>query len=103
VLSQYEVIGENAHFPTQYNEAVLVIGDNNDMTDLTLAQLGFIGEEEFLSLFPQGDQTVEDVKELMIPFDKVIGKKFMLNYNDAIYTESTEGTYVYDTKVRETN
>ncbi|MBO4939675.1 MAG: FtsX-like permease family protein [Clostridia bacterium] len=98
VLSQYDVIGENAHFPTKSSEAVLVIGSNNDMTDLTLAQLGFIGEEEFLSLFPQGDETMDDIEEVMIPFEKVIGKKFMLNYNDAIYTESTEGNYIYKYK-----
>ena len=77
---------------------MLVVGGNNDVTDLTLAQLGFIGEKQFLNLFPQGDETADDVDELMIPFDQVIGKKFMLNYNDAIYTPSTNpmGAYAYD-------
>lgn len=95
VLSQYDVIGENAHFPSNTHEAVLVIGSNNDMTDLTLAQLGFIGEEEFLSLFPQNGEKADDLEDLMIPFDQVIGKKFMLNYNDAIYTESDDPNYIY--------
>lgn len=98
VLSQYELLGNQGHFPTAFNEAVLVVGGNNDMTDLTLAQLGFIGEEEFLNLFPEEGEEVEDVEELMIPFDKIIGKQFMLNYNDAIYTPSTDPTseYVYN-------
>ena len=98
VLSQYELLGNQGHFPEKANEAVLVIGGNNDMTDLTLAQLGFIGEEEFLNLFPAEDEKVEDVEALMIPFDKIIGKKFMINYNDAIYTPSENplGEYVYD-------
>ena len=98
VLSQYELLGNQGHFPEKANEAVLVVGGNNDMTDLTLAQLGFIGEEEFLNLFPAEDEKVEDVEALMIPFDKIIGKKFMLNYNDAIYTPSENplGEYVYD-------
>jgi hypothetical protein len=55
VQSQYEVIAKNptskTGFPTSANEAVLVVGGNNDMTDLTLAQLGFIDEEDFLDLF----------------------------------------------------
>ena len=88
VLSQYEVIGEG-HFPKEANEAVLVVGDNNDITDLTLAQLGLLSERDFLALFPQEGETVEDVEEIQIPFDDIVGKKFMLNYNDAIYTENT--------------
>ena len=98
VLSQYELAGGKGHFPTQSNEAVLVIGGNNDMTDLTLAQLGFIGEEEFLALFPEEGETTDDLQELMIPFEKIIGKQFMLNYNDALYTEadpSSEYFYTY--------
>ena len=97
VLSQYELLGDQGHFPTAYNEAVLVVGGHNDMTDLTLAQLGFISEEEFLNLFPEDGEDVEDVEEMMIPFDKIIGKQFMLNYNDAIYTPSTDplSEYLY--------
>ena len=95
VLSQYELVGEQGHFPTQSNEAVLVIGGNNDMTDLTLAQLGFIGEKDFLSLFPKAGEKTEDVKEMMIPFDKILGKQFVLNYNDAIYTEADSSSEYY--------
>ena len=104
VMSQYELVGEG-HFPTSSNEAVLVVGGNNDMTDLTLAQLGFIGEEEFLNLFPEDGETEDDVEELMIPFDEVIGKEFMLNYNDAIYTPSSEPTsqYLYNYTGRRAN
>ncbi len=96
VKSQYDLVGENGYFPTSSNEAVLVIGGNNDMTDLTLAQLGFIGEEEFLQLFPQEGENVEDIEDTFIPFDKIIGKKFMLNYNDEVYTPAAaDGEYVY--------
>ncbi len=99
VLQQYDVIGgENSRFPTAANEAVLVVGSNNDMTDLTLAQLGFIGEEEFLSLFPEDGEKSDELKELMIPFDKILGKKFVLNHNDAVYTKATDpkATYMYE-------
>ena len=98
VLDQYDVI--DGHFPEKANEAVLVVGGNNDMTDLTLAQLGFIGEKEFLALFPQEGEEVGDSKdyETMIDFDQIVGKKFMLNYNDAVYTPATEPTseYLYE-------
>lgn len=98
VLSQYDLIGDS-RFPTSSNEAVLVIGDNNDVTDLTLARLGFLDEKEFLSLFPDATkgETVEDLEDIMIPFEKILGRQFMLNYNDAIYTEAdASSSYLYN-------
>ncbi len=88
VLSQYDVI--EGHFPQSANEAVLVIGSNNDVTDLTLAQLGFIAEYKFLDLFNP------DAKGDPIAFSSVIGKQFAMNYNDGIYTKTTTGKYLYD-------
>jgi len=99
VLSQYDLVGENSRFPQKSNEAVLVIGSKNDVTDLTLAQLGFISEEEFLSLFPQGDENADDSEsyETLIDFNKIIGKKYMLNYNDAVYTAAADDAeYLYE-------
>ncbi len=100
VLSQYEVVGEG-HFPKKANEAVLVIGDNNDMTDLTLAQLGFISEKDFLALFPQEGEKVEGTEkyETMIDFSDILGKQFVLNYNDAVYAPIENPTdYLYSYK-----
>ena len=96
VKEQYEVV--EGRFPQTANEAVLVVGENNDMTDLTLAQLGFIGEKEFLALFPQENEELGNSEkyETMIDFADIIGKPFMLNYNDAIYTQSTGTEYLYD-------
>ena len=95
VLSQYDIV--TGEFPKAANEAVLVIGGGNDIVDLTLAQLGFIGEEKFLSLFPQEDQKPEDVKAMMIPYEEILNKSYMLNYNNAIYTKSNNTSgYVYN-------
>lgn len=96
VLSQYDII--KGSFPTSANQAVLVIGGNNDVTDLTLAQLGLIDEELFMSLFPVEGQETSDYSETKtIDFEKIFGKKFMLNYNDAIYTEAeATGSYMFD-------
>ena len=99
VLSQYDLVGENSRFPSKSNEAVLVIGSKNDVTDLTLAQLGFINEKEFLALFPQGNESTGDNEkyETLIDFSKIIGKKYMLNYNDAVYKAAADDAeYLYD-------
>ena len=95
VLTQYDVI--KGEFPKAKNEAVLVIGDNNDMTDLTLAQLGMLSEQQFLSLFPQ-DGEEKETEAIQIPFDEIIGRAFMLNYNDAVFTASADPnpTYLFE-------
>ncbi len=102
VLSQYDVI--EGSFPTAANQAVLVIGDKNDMTDLTLAQLGFIGEKEFLALFPQSGEKDKELEALKIPFNTIVNKKFSLYYNDEIYQKAdVTSKYVYDYKGQRDN
>ena len=98
VLSQYDVVGDRGHFPTKSNEVALVVGGSNDITDLTLAQLGLIDEETFMSLFPVAGVENENFgKTQTIDFDELFNRKFMLNYNDAIYTEAAaESAYLFD-------
>ncbi len=91
VLSQYDVI--EGEFPKTANEAVLVIGSNNDMTDLTLAQLGFMQENDFVKLF---EKDTEKTPEQMIPFTKIKGKKYRLNFNDYLYTPTTDPEAEYE-------
>ncbi len=95
VLSQYDVV--EGSFPQSANEAVLVIGDNNDITDLTLAQLGLLDETEFLSLFPQ--EGASEKIEMKIPFEEITAQKFSLFYNDTIYSayeQPNAKEYIYE-------
>ncbi len=81
IETQYDVI--KGHFPQSEDEAVLVIGGNNDATDLLLAQLGFIEEYNFLSLFEKGENESSDY--MTIDFDDILNKEYTLFYNDAVY------------------
>lgn len=97
VRSQYDLVGEGSRFPTASNEAVVVIGSNNDVTDLTLAQLGLMDEEVFMSLFPETDTgEVGETEMKTIDFSTLLGKRYVFNYNDAIYTPSETGKYMFD-------
>ena len=81
VQEQYEVFGE---FPDAANEAVFVVGGNNDVTDLVLAQLGYLTEYEFLSLFE--NKTEADKNDyLSVPFSEICEKEFVLYDNDQVY------------------
>ena len=103
VQSQYDVIYGN--FPEKDNEVVLVVGDSNDVIDLTLVQLGFMTEEEFLDLFISSEDGVsEDEEPASISFDEIVGKEYTLYYNDSVYVdekynfpvELTGYNYFYD-------
>ncbi len=100
VLSQYEAASENSRFPTKSNEAILVVGANNDITDLTLAQLGIMGERQFLDLFPETSASSDssassgEKEYSTLPFEQIIGKQYKLLYNNSVYTEN-EATAEY--------
>ncbi len=107
VLSQYDVLA--GEFPVdapaagEADGAVLVIGnENNEASDLVLAQLGLLPEDQFLSLFEIGKAQNEEEEAgkdgaqsgeedyLTIPFEKVIGKRYTFYNNDEIYTPNAE-------------
>ena len=98
VLSQYDVIARSESsptgIPTSVNEAVLVIGDNNDMTDLTLAQLGLLTADEFMSVFQEDEEGKPKATEeyQTVAFSRVFDREFVLYNNDAVYMQTPAGT-----------
>ncbi|MDE6411733.1 MAG: ABC transporter ATP-binding protein/permease [Clostridia bacterium] len=94
VLSQYDILGgEDAHFPTNENEAVLVMAADGSINDLTFAQLGLLEEKKFLNLFDQGKDKEEtkdsnDKKftdDNFVTFEKVFNQGYTLFFNNAVY------------------
>lgn len=92
VLSQYDVVA--GHFPQNENEVVLVIGGNNQATDLTLAQLGLLSEDRFMELFNLGsdEEGPTDPDADKIAFEEILGKKYTLFYNDEVYARNESWT-----------
>ena len=92
VLSQYDVVA--GHFPQNENEVVLVIGGNNQATDLTLAQLGLLSEDRFMELFNLGsdEEVPTDPDADKIAFEEILGKKYTLFYNDEVYARNESWT-----------
>ncbi len=107
VRSQYDVIYGN--FPTNEHEAVLVVGPNNDVIDLTLVQLGFLTEEQFLTLFNIGlandEETAaaqiasmrteislsdeeSDEEATRLSYDSVLAQQYVLYYPEELFTDT---------------
>ncbi len=93
VKSQYDLL--YGDWPTNPNEAIFVAGTKNDVFDLSLAQLGYIAEEDFVKLFDQTGE-VEEQGYMTIPYEDIWGKEYLLMDNDAVYTRNTDPTNTYE-------
>lgn len=78
INSQYDLV--KGRLPQSPNEALMVVGSGNDMTDLVLAQLGFIEQGEFLNLFTNAHESNIDIS-----YDTLLNKQYTFLYNDAAY------------------
>ena len=84
IMSQYDL--KYGKFPTQENELLLVLNKDQSITDLTLAQLGYYTQEEFLSLAMDNDP---DDDLLRFSYEELTNKKFYYYPNDSIFIENT--------------
>ena len=89
IESQYDIV--EGRVATKKNELMVVLSDNSELTDITLAQLGYITQEEFLNYAfkavddPHYDEKY-DVTE--IPAKDILNKTFTWYPNDSIYRKN---------------
>ena len=50
IMTQYDLLGEGAHFPQSANEIMLVVEGDTTLTDLVFAQMGYYQEEELMNI-----------------------------------------------------
>ena len=88
ISAQYEILA--GHLPENDHELILVLDSENALTDLSLAQLGFIGEREFYNWIYSSNY--RDMKNLYdedsvirtITFEDILNKKYYFCSNDKI-------------------
>ena len=96
---QYELVGENSHWPTNKNEVVLVVGKNNQISAMTLYMLGVYDQSELkeimTKLFQNGEYESKHNKEFTL--DDFLGMEFYMLSTSDFYVK-TGGTYTVDGK-----
>ncbi len=83
--SQFEIV--KGKFPEKYNEVVLVVDQNEEISDYTLYALGYLNQDELIdnmNKMLKGDK-VSKSKDLSYNYDDFIGDKFKLVLNTDIY------------------
>ena len=89
LLSQYDVL--EGKLATEKNEVMLVVSQDTELTDITLAKLGYYTEEQFLNLLynaTDDDRYDENKRKPDFAYSELVGKELVFYPNDAIYKSS---------------
>ena len=98
VLSQYDIVSDvkTSKFPTEANEILLVVNSDYSLADLTLAQYGYLSQQQFLNVayaavkdLPDNAAAAEKYdKDLVVPsltYKDLMSKTFTWYPNDTIF------------------
>ena len=98
--NQYDVI--YGSWPTEYNEIVLVVDENNEIDDMTLYALGLKSEEEIDEIMTAAmNQTELEVEQQSWTYEEICDMEFRVILNSDCYVED-ENTGLY-VDLRETS
>jgi len=91
---QYDVIA--GRMPEKYNEIVLAVDKNNQISDYTLYSLGLkdVKELEEMMKKAQNGEKIEPTEEVTYSYDDILNLKFKLLCNTDYFEKSENGTWV---------
>ena len=91
--SQYDLVAGN--WPTNYNEVVLIVNENNEISDYTLYALGLKDQKELEEKWNkvQKGETVEGSESTSYTYDELLNLSFKLVLNSDYY-EKENGLWV---------
>ena len=98
--SQYDVI--YGSWPTEYNEIVLVVDENNEIDDMALYALGLKSKEEIDAVMQAAmNQTAIEVEQQKWSYEEICDMEFRIILNSSCYTlDENTGLYA---DLRESN
>lgn len=92
---QYEVI--TGRKPKNYDEAVVIVDENDQISDYTLYTLGLKDSSELKEILKNAmegkTQKVEKQKTTSYTYDEILSLKFKLLLNTDYYSKNPDGTY----------
>ena len=91
--SQYDLVAGN--WPTNYNEVVLIVNENNEISDYTLYALGLKDQKELEEKWNkvQNGEEVEESESTSYTYDELLNLSFKLVLNSDYY-EKENGLWV---------
>ncbi len=89
----YNVV--KGRLPKKYNEAVIILDKNGEISDYTLYTLGLMNEDKLIKNLKKsanGKET-EKIKEKTISLDTLLKQEYKLLINTDYYSENSDGTW----------
>lgn len=95
--SQYDVVA--GKFPTKYNEVVLVMDENNQVSDYALYSLGLLDQNELKNSLQKimNGEKIEEKDTFTFAYDDIVGLKYKLVLNTDYY-ELEKGVWIDKSK-----
>ena len=93
ILSQYDILTnpETSKIASKSNEIMLVLSDDNTLTDIFLAQLGYYSQDEFFNIIykaTEDNRYNENLLKDKISYDELIGKTFTWYPNNTVFNKT---------------
>ncbi|MBQ2712994.1 MAG: ABC transporter ATP-binding protein/permease [Clostridia bacterium] len=96
ILSQYDILSDpsTSKVATEANEIMIVVSSDHRLTDLTLAQLGYFTQKQFLNIINKAANSESYDESLLkntFTYDELLGKTFTYYPNNTVYTPTGNG------------
>ena len=90
IQSQYDVLA--GKLPEKYNEVVLVVDQNNRISDYTLYSLGLLDQDELEEKYEkiEDGEEVEESEEKVYSYDEILNTTFKLLLNTDYYEKEND-------------
>lgn len=91
ILSQYDMIAGDK-IATAENEIMIVLSDENALTDLLLAQFGYYSQDQFFNIVyhaTESNQYNQSLWKENFSYEEILGKTFTYYPNDQIFTKTS--------------
>ena len=95
VTDQYEIVENGGRWPSNYNEVVLVVNENNEIADTALYALGLKDADEvddILTALSKGEK-YESNSASSWDYDELLGKTFKLVLPTDLYSKNEHGVW----------
>lgn len=92
LYDQYELV--SGQWPETANEVVLILDENNEITDIAFYALGLMTDEEVNDILRSVMRNEEiEIIEKKVAYDDILGTTFKLVLNNEFYNRNAEGIW----------
>ena len=90
LLSQYNLVGEGSKVATEREEIMLVLDQDDELSDLLLARYGYYSQAEFLEIIDKANASEDydsDIYRDSFAYDELIGKEFVYYPTNSVFVD----------------